>query len=126
MTTTFRLTGIPGGTVDTQKRDIDFRLQLSDGTQLACIADLTAAEQIASALGRMTQQFRQQPKRQNVVAEEISEYAIQRDPQGGPVLLRLVTAQGIPYTFALPLAAAADIAARLQIESAKVRSSGNA
>ncbi len=125
MTTTFRLTGIPGGTVDPQKREIDFRLQLNDGTQLACIAELSAAEQIASALGRMTQQFRQ-PKSQNVVAEEIAEYAVQRDPHGGPVLLRLVTPQGIPYTFALPLAAATDIATRLQIESAKVRPSGNA
>jgi hypothetical protein len=122
---TLRLTGIPGGTVDTQKREIDFRLQLNDGTELSCIADFSAAEQMASALGRMTQQFRQS-KSQNVTAEQITEYAVQRDPLGGPVLLRLITPQGIPYTFAVPLSAATDIATRLQIESAKVLPSGNA
>jgi len=125
MTTTFRLTGIPGGAVDLQKREIDFRLQLDNGGELAFIAGLSAAEQIASALGRMTQQLRQS-KPQNVIAEQVAEYAVQRDPHGGPVLLRLVTPQGIPYTFALPLAAATDIVTRLQIESAKVHPSGNA
>jgi len=125
MATIFRLAGVESGSVDPGTADINFLVQVEDGRKLAFVASAAVAEQIASALGGMSQQLRQSSP-QAVNAEDIAQYGVQRDAYGGPVLLRLVTRGGIPHMFAVPLAAASDIAARLKTESEKDRKPGHA
>jgi hypothetical protein len=118
MPTTFRLAGLTEATVDNEKSDINFVLKVSDGRGLAFVADAATARQIASSLGRMALQARQAGP-QMLGAEKISQYGVKREAFGETVLLQLVSEDGVPHMFAIPLNAATDIAGRLQVESAK-------
>ena len=123
MPTTFRLVGLAEATVDNEKNDINFVLKVSDGRGLAFVADAAAARQIASSLGRMALQAKQAGP-QMLGAEKISQYGVKREAFGEAVLLQLVSEDGVPHMFAIPLNAATDIAARLQSESAKSPGTG--
>ena len=125
MPTTFRLAGLTEATVDDEKNDINFVLKVSDGRGLAFVADAAAARQIASSLGRMALQARQAGP-QMLGAEKISQYGVKREAFGETVLLQLVSEDGVPHMFAIPLNAATDIAARLHAESAKNPGTGRA
>lgn len=125
MATTFRLAGLSEATVDNEKQDISFVLKVADGRGLAFVADAAAARQIASSLGRVALQARQVTP-QMIGAEKIAQYGVKREAFGEVVLLQLVSEDGVPYMFALPLQAATDIASRLQIESAKNAGTGRA
>jgi hypothetical protein len=111
--------------VDPQKREIQFELSLDDGSALEFSASQSTAEQVISALAPMAKALRQHGP-QTIAVETVAEYTVQRDVYGGPVILRFVTPQGVPYTFAFPSHAAADIATRLKIESEKSVPMGNA
>jgi hypothetical protein len=125
MPTTFRLAGLSEATIDTEKQDVSFVLKVADGRGLAFVADAAAARQIASSLGRMALQARQATP-QMIGAEKIAQYGVKREAFGEVVLLQLVSEDGVPHMFALPLSAATDIASRLQIESAKNPGTGRA
>lgn len=125
MPTIFRLKGLLRGKVDTEKRDVNFVLQVEDGRSLGFVAEVSAIEQIASALGALAHQVPQQ-KLQAIAAQEVIQYGVKREAFGSHVLLKLTTTLGVPHMFAIPLAGAADIAARLQKEIAKHQPSGNA
>jgi hypothetical protein len=118
MPTIYRVTGLPKGTTNSQKREIEFVLQTGDGNQLEFVTDISAAKQIASALGTLAKRI-PQSKAQAVTAEEVISYGAQREAFGSHVLLKLITKSGVPHMFAIPLAGAVDIGARLQKESAK-------
>jgi hypothetical protein len=100
-------------------------LKVADGRGLAFVAEAAAARQIAAALGRMALQARESGP-QMVGAEKVSQYGVKKDAFGETVLLQLVSEDGVPYMFALPLNAATDIAARLQTECAKGSGAGRA
>jgi hypothetical protein len=92
-------------------------------------ADLSAIDQILAGLSRLALAAREkQPagKAQVVSAEGVHQYLVKREPWENVVLLRLVNPHGVPYTFALPLSAANDIADRLKTESAKTAPVGKA
>ncbi len=125
MPKTFRVIGLPRGDVDPQKQELQFTLRVSDGKEMAFTAKIGVAEQVISGLARMARTLRQ-PNPQAVSAETVAEYLVQQDAFGAAILLRFVTPDGVPYTFALPKAAAIDIAAQLQSESAKDRRPGRA
>ena len=110
--------GLPKGAVDKNNRQIQFDLAIADGTTLEFLATQDIAEQIIAALAPMAKALRHAGP-QTVAAETIAEYTIQRDVMGGPILVRLVTPEGVPYSFQIPLSAANDIADRLKTESAK-------
>lgn len=116
----FRLAGIPWGELDTEEREAVFHLQVEDGRRVAFVAPLPVAEQISSVLGRMAQQLRQ-PAPPAAIIEEVAEYEVQKDVCSAAVLLRLVTHQGVPYVFALPPDAAADVGRRLKAERPRER-----
>ena len=120
-----RLLGLPDGAVDTAKQEINFTLAVSSEQPLRFIAKIGVAEQVIAALAPMIRALRQ-PHSQAISAETVAEYLVQRDAHGGPVIVRLVTPHGVPHTFAIPVDAAADIAARLKTESAKPIRAGNA
>lgn len=125
MATTFRLAGLSEATIDNEKQDISFVLKVSDGRGLAFVADAAAARQIASSLGQMSLQARQASP-QMISAEKIAQYGVKREAFGEVVLLQLVSEDGVPHMFALPLHAARDIASRLQTESEKTPKTGRA
>jgi hypothetical protein len=88
MATLFRLTGIPEGLVDKEKREITFRMQVEDGRLLEFVAPVVVAEQMASALGGLAKQVGP-AKGQMINAQVVAQYGIQRDAFGGPVILQL-------------------------------------
>ena len=118
MPTIQRVKGLPKGTPNIQKREINFVLQTANGDELEFVANVSAAEQIASALGTLAKRM-PKSKAQAVTAEEVGSYGVQREAFGSHVLLKLITKSGVPHMFAIPLAGALDIGARLQKESAK-------
>jgi hypothetical protein len=125
MPTTFRLAGLVEAAIDDEKGDINFVLKVSDGRGLAFVAEAAAARQIASSLGRMAVQARASGP-QMIGAEKVAQYGVKKDAFGEAVLLQLVSEDGVPYMFAIPLGAATEIAARLQTESAKNSGTGRA
>jgi hypothetical protein len=125
MPTIFRLAGLIEASIDNEGRDVNFVLRVSDGRGLAFVAEAAAARQIASSLGRVALETRQSAP-QVISAEKISKYGVKKDAFGEAVLLQLVSEDGVPYMFALPLGAAAEIAVRLQRESAKNPGAGHA
>jgi hypothetical protein len=125
MPTVFRVDGLTEASIDSETHDISFVLRVSDGRGVAFVTEPAAARQIASSLGRVALDARQTVP-MTVAAEKISKYGVKREAFGEAVLLQLVSDDGIPYMFALPLATADDIAARLLRESEKGASSGRA
>lgn len=125
MPTTFRLAGLAEATVDGQNHDVNFVLKVEDGRGLAFVASAPAARQIAASLGRVALEARSSSP-QIMSAEKIVQIGAKQDAFGAAVLLQLVSEDGVPYMFALPLAAAADVGARLQAESAKASTTGRA
>jgi hypothetical protein len=125
MTKVFRLAGLTEGSVDQEKRDVNFVLKMTDGRGLVFVAEAPTARQIASSLGRMALDARQQGP-QALAAERVAQYGIKKDGIGEAILLQLVSQDGVPYMFALPVAAAADVAQRLQAECAKPPGTGRA
>jgi hypothetical protein len=125
MPTIFRLAGLIEASIDNEGRDVNFVLRVSDGRGLAFVAEAAAARQIAFSFGRVALETRQSAP-QVISAEKISKYGVKKDAFGEAVLLQLVSEDGVPYMFALPLNAAADIADRLQTESAKNPDTGRA
>lgn len=117
MPTTFRLAGLTEATVDNAKGDVSFVLKVADGRGLAFVAEAAAARQIASALGRMALQARSSSP-QMIGAEKVVKYGVKKDAFGEAILLQLVSEDGVPYMFAVPTKAVADIASRLQTEAA--------
>jgi hypothetical protein len=90
MTTVFRLAGLAEGSVDREKRDVNFVLKTSDGRGLAFVAEEPAARQIASSLGRMALDARQQGP-QALPAERVVQYGVKKDGYGEAILLQLVS-----------------------------------
>lgn len=125
MPTIFRLAGLAEATVDSAKGDVSFVLKLNDGRSLAFVAESAPARQIAAALGRLALQARPSSP-QTIGAEKVGQYGVKKDAFGEAVLLQLVSEDGVPYMFAVPMAAAADIAARLQSEAVKNPGTGRA
>lgn len=125
MPTIFRLTGLAEATVDRQNQDVSFVLKVEDGRGLAFVANAQAARQIAASLGRVALEARQSSPLM-MSAEKVVQYGAKQDAFGEAVLLQLVSEDGVPYMFGLPLAAAADLGARLQSESAKASKTGRA
>ncbi len=123
MPTTFRLAGLAEGRVNRETHDIDFVLKLSDGRGLMFAAEAAAARQIAASLGRMALDARGQGP-EALAAERVAQYGVQKDAFGEAILLQLVSDDGVPYMFALPAAAATDIARRLQSEGANTTGTG--
>jgi hypothetical protein len=95
------------------------------GRGLAFVANAQAARQIAASLGRVALEA-QQSSPLMMSAEKVVQYGAKQDAFGEAVLLQLVSEDGVPYMFGLPLAAAADLGARLQSESAKASKTGRA
>lgn len=107
------------------EQEMDFALALESGGPLQFVAKIGAVEQVIAGLSRMATDLRQR-KPQLISAGEVSGYLVRRDVFGGPILLRLISPMGVPYTFALRTAAARDISDRLKIESEKHQTSGSA
>ena len=61
-----------------------------------------------------------------VAAERASVSHVQKDRWSDVVLLQLITPRGVPYSFAIPCQAVANIAARLRTESDKPTATGTA
>lgn len=123
MPTTFRLAGLIEAKIDPQNQDINFVLKVNDGRGLAFVAEAAAARQIASSLGRVALGARQSGP-QMIGAEKVAQYGVKNDAFAEAVLLQLVSEDGVPYMFALPAKAAADVAHRLQTEAAKNPATG--
>jgi hypothetical protein len=125
MPTTLRLAGLAEGTINNEKGEVNFVLKISDGRGLAFVAEVTAARQISSALGKMALQAKQSMPLM-VGAEKVVQYGVKNDAFGDVVLLQLVSEDGVPYMFALPRSAAGDIATRLSSESERHSETGRA
>jgi hypothetical protein len=121
--TRYRLVSLPSGAVDTEKHEIVFELSVKDGKPLSFVATYGVAAQITSGLGRMVKQLHQILQEQKGVASSAAEQVegahIQKDRWSDTVILQLMTPQGIPYTFAIPCNAVAEMAGRLKTESEK-------
>ena len=130
MPTPHRLSGIANGAIDTQEHEIKFDISTGDGKQIAFVSKYGPACQLAASLGRMIFELRKildnQKKMETIAAEKVVEVSIQKDKWSDIVLLQLMTENGIPYAFALPLQSATDIADRLKTESSKKAHVGNA
>jgi|GEM_PF-1660478 hypothetical protein len=127
-----RVVGIPNGAVDPERQEVSFALATAERKAFSFVAKIGVAEQIIAGLGRMVHGIREarlekgEANAQTTAAEDVAQYLVQRDPWADRVLLRLVTPQGVPYTFALPASAAADMGARLNAESANRSTTGRA
>jgi hypothetical protein len=128
-----RIQGMPEGSVDPDRDEIVFTLQASERKIPMFVAKSHVVEQIAMGLSGLLRglidarqklgiPFAARP----VHAEEVIQYAVTREPFADKILLYLVAENGIPYTFAVPKDAAADIVARLQTEIAKTAKPGTA
>lgn len=119
------LRGLKDAAVDPDRREVYFALSVKNGPSPDFVGDAGVVRQIAGALGRMAFELRL-PGPEATAAEKVDRYTVQRDPLSEVVILRMMTPEGIPYTFGIPLIAAADIAERLKTESAKAKPVGNA
>lgn len=125
-----RITGLPKGTIDTQKHEIQFELAVSEGPPLAFVAKYGPAGQVISALARMHSQLRQVLRAEKgsemTSAEEVSTVEVQKEQWSDTILVQLVTAQGVPHLFALSSKGASDMADSLKTESARKHRIGSA
>jgi len=125
METTFRLAGLAEAAVDSEKNRVNFVLKTTDGNRLLCKAEAAAARQIASALGTVALKAKQSGSVM-IGAEKVAKYGVKADAFGEAILLQLISEDGVPYMFAIPPHAAADIAARLKSESDRKPGTGRA
>lgn len=126
-----RVTGLPDGAVDIEKQEIRFTLSLGADGKMDCVAKVGIVEQVISGLAKACRMFRDHSVAQGGVlrstaAETVSVSLVQRERLHDVVLLQLITDRDIPYTFALPLADAVDISARLKTEAERDVSAGSA
>lgn len=123
-----RVTGLPEGSVDVDKQELNFTISVSEGKPTLFVAKFGVAAQVIGALGRMLTELRAQLDKKggiaSVAAEQVAAAHIQKDRWTDVVLVQLITPRGVPYSFAVRCQDAADIADRLKIESAKGTQSG--
>lgn len=123
-----RVTGLASGAIDLAKADIRFALSRANGDTFDLVANIPAVEQIIGALARMSAEASARLAGQSaaMAAETLAAAELQRDQVGTKMVLTLISDRGVPFRFAIDAQQAANIAARLQTESARARPSGNA
>jgi hypothetical protein len=124
-----RLLGVPDVAIDPKTRQVQFALKLDNLPDRVFVADVSVIEQIASALASSLHSMNERAsplKAAPVVAQPVAQYLVRKDPHSDTVLLRIVTQDGVPHTFAIPSAHVGGIADRLRIEGDKDTSVGNA
>jgi hypothetical protein len=125
-----RVNGLPTGHMDGANHEIFFELSTPQGHKLPFVAKFGVASQIVSSLARMVRQMEGIMRSQNVAAstavEMVAEAHVQKERWQDLVILRFVSAGGVPYTFGIPSAEAAQLAEMLKTESAKPTQTGNA
>jgi hypothetical protein len=131
MPKTLRLAGLASGSVDIDAQEIRFALSIERAPPLSFVGKFGVVAQVIAALGRMMTELRAQMYARGgamapVAAEQIGTSHIQKERWSDVVLLQLITPGGVPYSFALSCADAADIADRLKTESAKPTGTGRA
>jgi hypothetical protein len=111
-----RLTGLPEGAVDKERNEIQFSLATSEMKPLDFVAKYGIAAQVVSGIGRMMSELRavqqQSGATESPPAEMVTGAVVRQERD--VVLLQLMTQLGIPYTFAIPAAHAAELAERLR------------
>jgi len=121
-----RISGVTGGSVDPNRDEIVFELQCNERKLPTFVAKSQVVKQIAMGLAALLQGLQDARNKLGIPfaaraihAEPVAQYAIKVDPFADKILIHLVAENGIPYTFAVPRDAAADIAVRLQTETSK-------
>jgi hypothetical protein len=118
MPTRHRLTAMPDGHIDTEKREMVFDLSVSNGRSFSFVAKCGVATQVIGGLGRMFLELQrvvyQAQGIEPSAAEEVHSSHIQKDRWSDNVIVQLTTPAGVPYSFAIPSQIAADIAVRLK------------
>ena len=111
-----RVTGLPEGAVDKERKEIHFSLATSEMKPLDFVAKYGIAAQVVAGIGRMMSELRaiqEQPGTAEAPpAEPVTGFSIRKERD--VVLVQLMTQLGIPYTFAIPTAHAAELADRLK------------
>jgi hypothetical protein len=130
MATPQRVTGITGGHVDTEAREISFDLSTPQGTKIPLSAKFAGAQQIVSSLAVMVKKLdavmRAKGEMAAVSVEQIAEIDVKQERWEGRILIWIRTAEGVPHVFALPAQSASELADRLKTESARSTQPGNA
>ena len=125
-----RLISLPEGTVDTEKHEISFVLDVDGNRPFSFVAKYGVAAQITSSLGKMVSELHEflvaTKGTESTAAEPVASFHVQKDQWSQEVLLMLMTPRGVPYTFALPHLAAVEIANQLKTQSGKATQTGTA
>jgi len=113
---------------DAEKLEFEITFAFDDGSRMPLLTYFPAVEQMLPALSQIVTAVRESKRGtvQQVVAEDVRECVVEKDRWENVVVLRFVSANGAPYTFAIPPQNAREIAERLIIEAAKPHQVGQA
>jgi hypothetical protein len=108
--------------------EFEITLAFDDGSLMTVATYFPAVEQMLPALSQIVTAVRESHRgtAQQVVAEDVRECIVEKDHWQDVVVLRFVSQNGAPYTFAIPPQGAREIAERLRIEAAKPHQVGQA
>jgi hypothetical protein len=114
--------------LDVEKLEFEITFAFDDGSVMPLATYFPAVEQMLPALSQIVTAVRESQRgtAQQVVAEDVRECVVEKDQWEDVVVVRFVSVNGAPYTFAIPPQSAREIAERLRIEAAKPHQVGRA
>ncbi len=117
-----KLAGIEEGSIDPEKGYVVFKAKLDRRPDQWFAAKANVLDQTLSTLATLLRQLREHtavPAAEAIFAIEVGQYAIQKDPFSEKVLMKIISPDGIPYTFAVPTRATDEMSERLKAEGSK-------
>jgi hypothetical protein len=123
-----RLLGISNVRGHQETLDFDITIAVDREEPIEAIANLPVIEQMLPVLSLLAQAVREQLSgtAQVVVAQDVSQVTVEKDPWQDQIVIRFLSPEGIPHTFAVPPKNALEIADRLKSEAAKPHRVGQA
>lgn len=117
-----RLTGIEEGYIDPKTGYVLFKANLDQRPNEWFAAKANVIEQVLSMLAALLSQLMELSATgapEAIPAIEVSQYAIRKDPFDDKVLMKILSTDGVPYTFAIPARATNEMSDRLKWEGSK-------
>lgn len=108
--------------------DFDITIAVDGRKPIEAIAAFPVVEQMLQALSLLAKAAREHLSgtAQAVVAQDVHQVTIEKDPWQDAIVIRFLSIEGIPHTFAVPPKNALEIAERLRIEASKPHQAGTA
>lgn len=123
-----KLLGISYAKARPEMAEFDLTFAVDGRASMQVILHFSVAEQMATVFAQLATAVRehQSGTLQAVIAQDVAHCSVERDRWADEVVVRFVSSDGAPYTFALKPETALDIAAKLKTEAEKPHQTGHA